>query len=204
MDALALVDTFGRPLAHAVSYFVRRRRSGSRSRWRPTSTWTSAWGSPTPIIALAAGPRWSSTISGIGERAGNCPDGRHPHLAPHDVWGWTPGSRDAQHLTKALSVRSKHRQAGHARQPRRSWRYASTTSSRGSRFPGSRTWGDGAHCWSVPGATADLVGQATGQRCPLGKKNSGLDSIKMHCSASGEGHRGSGQRARAAGEDRPR
>ena len=74
MDALALVDTFGVLSPHAVSYFVRETQKRIKKPLETHFHMDFGMGVANTIIALAAGASVvHSTISGIGERAGNAP-----------------------------------------------------------------------------------------------------------------------------------
>jgi isopropylmalate/homocitrate/citramalate synthase len=74
MDALALVDTFGVLSPHAVSYFVRHTRERIRKPLETHFHMDFGMGVANTIIALTEGAEVvHSTISGIGERAGNAP-----------------------------------------------------------------------------------------------------------------------------------
>lgn len=74
MDALALVDTFGVLSPHAVSYFARRTKERIKKPLETHFHMDFGMGVANTIIAVAAGAEVvHSTISGIGERAGNVP-----------------------------------------------------------------------------------------------------------------------------------
>ncbi len=74
MDALALVDTFGVLSPHAVSYFVRRTRERIKKPLETHFHMDFGLGVANTLIAVAEGAEViHSTISGIGERAGNVP-----------------------------------------------------------------------------------------------------------------------------------
>jgi hypothetical protein len=91
MDALALVDTFGVLSPHAVSYFVRETQKRIKKPLETHFHMDFGMGVANTIIALAAGADVvHSTISGIGERAGNVPTDTLPRCSP--CTGWTPGS----------------------------------------------------------------------------------------------------------------
>ncbi len=74
MDAMALVDTFGVLSPHAVSYFVRETQKRIKKPLETHFHMDFGMGVANTIIALAEGASVvHSTISGIGERAGNAP-----------------------------------------------------------------------------------------------------------------------------------
>ena len=74
MDALGLVDTFGVLSPHAVSYFVRETKARIKKPLETHFHMDFGLGVANTIIALASGAEVvHSTISGIGERAGNVP-----------------------------------------------------------------------------------------------------------------------------------
>src|SRR3972149_5429724 len=74
MDALALVDTFGVLSPHAVRYFVRHTRERIKKPLETHFHMDFGMGVANTVIAVAEGAEViHSTISGIGERAGNAP-----------------------------------------------------------------------------------------------------------------------------------
>ena len=74
MDALALVDTFGTLSPHAVPYFVKKTRERIKKPLEAHFHMDFGHGVSNTIIALAAGAEvMHTTVSGIGERAGNTP-----------------------------------------------------------------------------------------------------------------------------------
>jgi isopropylmalate/homocitrate/citramalate synthase len=74
MDALALVDTFGTLSPHAVPYFVKETRERIKKPLEAHFHMDLGHGVSNTIIALALGvERMHTTVSGIGERAGNTP-----------------------------------------------------------------------------------------------------------------------------------
>ncbi len=74
MDALGLVDTFGVLSPHAVSYFVRQTKARIKKPLETHFHMDFGMGVANTIIALASGAEVvHSTVSGIGERAGNVP-----------------------------------------------------------------------------------------------------------------------------------
>jgi len=74
MDALALVDTFGTLSPHAVPYFVKKTRERIKKPLEAHFHMDLGHGVSNTIIALALGvERMHTTVSGIGERAGNTP-----------------------------------------------------------------------------------------------------------------------------------
>lgn len=74
MDALALVDTFGVLSPHAVDYFVRETQKRIKKPLETHFHMDFGLGVANTLIAVAEGAEViHSTISGIGERAGNVP-----------------------------------------------------------------------------------------------------------------------------------
>lgn len=74
MDALALVDTFGTLSPHAVPYFVRKTRERIKKPLETHFHMDFGHGVSNTVLALAAGVEvMHTTVSGIGERAGNTP-----------------------------------------------------------------------------------------------------------------------------------
>ena len=74
MDALALVDTFGTLSPHAVPYFVEKTRERIRKPLETHFHMDFGHGVSNTILALASGVEvMHTTVSGIGERAGNAP-----------------------------------------------------------------------------------------------------------------------------------
>ena len=73
VDNIALVDTFGVTSPHAIRYYTQRVRERMAVRSRPISTWTSGWGWPTPHWPWPKASVIHTTVSGIGEPAGNAP-----------------------------------------------------------------------------------------------------------------------------------
>jgi isopropylmalate/homocitrate/citramalate synthase len=99
MDALALVDTFGVLSPHAVSYFVRHTRERIRKPLETHFHMDFGMGVANTIIALTEGAEVvHSTISGIGERAGNAPT-EETLLALLTMYGVDTGIK-TENLTK--------------------------------------------------------------------------------------------------------
>ncbi len=74
MDALALVDTFGALSPHAVRYFVQKTRERISQPLETHFHMDFGHGVSNTIIALASGASViQTTVTGIGERAGNTP-----------------------------------------------------------------------------------------------------------------------------------
>jgi isopropylmalate/homocitrate/citramalate synthase len=175
MDALALVDTFGVLSPHAVRYFVRHTREHIKKPLETHFHMDFGMGVANTIIAVAEGAEViHSTISGIGERAGNAPT-EDTLLALLTMYGVDTGIK-TEHLTK-LS------------------RYVRKIA--GLPMPGNRqivgdtlfdiesgiiaSWYKNAardHFLEVFPFHPKLVGQRM-PRVVLGK-NSGVDSIRMH------------------------
>jgi isopropylmalate/homocitrate/citramalate synthase len=175
MDALALVDTFGVLSPHAVSYFVRETRARIKKPLETHFHMDFGMGVANTILALASGAEVvHSTVSGIGERAGNVPT-EDTVLALLTMYGVDTGiktekltklSRYVRRISK-LGMASNRQIVGDMLYDIESGIIASWFKNVGSEhllevFP---------YHWS-------LVGQRPA-RVVLGK-NSGLDSIKMH------------------------
>ena len=78
MDALALVDTFGVLSPHSIQYLVRSVKARINKRLEAHFHMDFGMGVANTIMALAEGVEVvHSTVLGLGERAGNVPDGRH-------------------------------------------------------------------------------------------------------------------------------
>jgi isopropylmalate/homocitrate/citramalate synthase len=74
VDAVGLVDTFGVLSPHGVQMFVRKTRERMGVPPRRTSTWILGLGVANTLIAVAEGVEViQTTVTGIGERAGNTP-----------------------------------------------------------------------------------------------------------------------------------
>jgi isopropylmalate/homocitrate/citramalate synthase len=74
MDALTLVDTFGTLTPHAVPFFVQETRRRIRKPLEAHFHMDFGHGVSNTIIALASGVEvMHTTVSGVGERAGNAP-----------------------------------------------------------------------------------------------------------------------------------
>lgn len=74
MDALALVDTFGTLSPHAVPYFVQKTRERIGKPLETHFHMDFGHGVSNTLMALASGAEvMHTTVSGIGERAGNTP-----------------------------------------------------------------------------------------------------------------------------------
>jgi isopropylmalate/homocitrate/citramalate synthase len=175
MDALALVDTFGVLSPHAVAYFVRKTRERIKKPLEAHFHMDFGMGVANTVIALSEGAEVvHSTISGIGERAGNVPT-EDTVLALLTMYGVDTGIK-----TEKLTKLSQYvRQI--ARQPMPSNR----------QIVGDRlydiesgiiaSWFKNAgreHILEVFPFHWDLVGQRA-PRVVLGK-NSGVDSIGIH------------------------
>ncbi len=74
MDALAVVDTFGGLSPHAVPYLIKKIRERIKKPLEPHFHDDFGLGVANTLMALAAGSSVAhTTVTGIGERAGNCP-----------------------------------------------------------------------------------------------------------------------------------
>jgi isopropylmalate/homocitrate/citramalate synthase len=175
MDALALVDTFGVLSPHAVSYFVRQTRERIKKPLETHFHMDFGMGVANTIVALAAGAEVvHSTVSGIGERAGNVPTedtvvslltmyGVETGVDPRQL---TRLSRYVRKIAK-LAMPSNRQIVGDTLYDIESGIIASWFRNAGRE-----------HLLEVFPIHWDLVGQRPA-RVVLGK-NSGLDSIKMH------------------------
>ena len=175
MDALALVDTFGVLSPHAVSYFVRETQKRIKKPLETHFHMDFGMGVANTIIALAAGAQVvHSTISGIGERAGNAPT-EDTLISLLTMYGVDTGIK-TEHLTKlSRYVRKIAKLAMPAnRQIVGDMVYDIESGIIASWFKNVGT----EHILEVFPVHWDLVGQRPA-KVVLGK-NSGLDSIKMH------------------------
>src|SRR5512147_389932 len=175
MDALALVDTFGVLSPHAVGYFVRETQKRIKKPLETHFHMDFGMGVANTIIAVAEGAEViHSTISGIGERAGNAPT-EDTLLALLTMYGVDTGIK-AERLTKlSRYVRKIARVA----MPANRQIVGDTLFDIESGIIAS--WYKNAakdHFLEVFPFHPKLVGQRPA-RVVLGK-NSGLDSIKMH------------------------
>jgi isopropylmalate/homocitrate/citramalate synthase len=175
MDALALVDTFGVLSPHAVRYFVQHTRERIKKPLETHFHMDFGMGVANTIIAVAEGAEViHSTISGIGERAGNAPT-EDTLLALLTMYGVDTGIK-TEHLTKlSRYVRKISGQA----MPANRQIVGDTLFDIESGIIAS--WYKNAgkdHFLEVFPFHPKLVGQRM-PRVVLGK-NSGLDSIRMH------------------------
>ena len=175
MDAMALVDTFGVLSPHAVSYFVRETQKRIKKPLETHFHMDFGMGVANTIIALAAGAEVvHSTISGIGERAGNVPT-EDTVLTLLTMYGVDTGIK-TEHLTKLsryvrkiakLAMPANRQIVGDSVYDIESGIIASWFKNAGAE-----------HMLEVFPVHWDLVGQRPA-KVVLGK-NSGLDSIKLH------------------------
>lgn len=175
MDALALVDTFGVLSPHAVSYFVRETQKRIKKPLETHFHMDFGMGVANTIIALAAGAEVvHSTISGIGERAGNVPT-EDTLISLLTMYGVDTGI-DTEQLTRLsryvrkiakLAMPSNRQIVGDTVYDIESGIIASWFKNAGSE-----------HILEVFPVHWDLVGQRP-PRVVLGK-NSGVDSIRIH------------------------
>jgi isopropylmalate/homocitrate/citramalate synthase len=175
MDALALVDTFGVLSPHAVSYFVRETQRRIKKPLETHFHMDFGMGVANTIIALAAGAEVvHSTISGIGERAGNVPT-EDTLISLLTMYGVDTGIQ-TEHLTKLsryvrkiakLAMASNRQIVGDTVYDIESGIIASWFKNVGAE-----------HMLEVFPVHWDLVGQRPA-KVVLGK-NSGLDSIRLH------------------------
>lgn len=175
MDALALVDTFGVLSPHAVSYFVRQTKARIKKPLETHFHMDFGMGVANTIIALASGAEVvHSTISGIGERAGNVPT-EDTVLALLTMYGVDTGIK-TERLTKLsryvrkisnLAMASNRQIVGDMLYDIESGIIASWFKNVGQE-----------HLLEVFPFHWSLVGQRPA-RVVLGK-NSGLDSIRMY------------------------
>ena len=175
MDALALVDTFGVLSPHAVGYFVRESQKRIKKPLETHFHMDFGMGVANTIIALAAGAQVvHSTISGIGERAGNVPT-EDTLIALLTMYGVETGIQ-TEHLTKL----SRYvRKIAKVAMPANRQIVGDNVYDIESGIIASWYKNVGAeHMLEVFPIHWNLVGQRPA-RVVLGK-NSGLDSIKMH------------------------
>jgi isopropylmalate/homocitrate/citramalate synthase len=175
MDAMALVDTFGVLSPHAVSYFVRETQKRIKKPLETHFHMDFGMGVANTIIALAAGAEVvHSTVSGIGERAGNVPT-EDTLVSLLTMYGVDTGVK-TEHLTKLsryvrkiakLAMPSNRQIVGDTVYDIESGIIASWFKNVGSE-----------HLLEVFPIHWDLVGQRPA-KVVLGK-NSGIDSVKMH------------------------
>jgi len=175
MDAMALVDTFGVLSPHAVSYFVRETQKRIKKPLETHFHMDFGMGVANTIIALAAGAEVvHSTISGIGERAGNVPT-EDTLVSLLTMYGVDTGVK-TEHLTKLsryvrkiakLAMASNRQIVGDTLYDIESGIIASWFKNVGAE-----------HLLEVFPIHWDLVGQRPA-KVVLGKNN-GIDSIKMH------------------------
>jgi isopropylmalate/homocitrate/citramalate synthase len=175
MDALALVDTFGVLSPHAVRYFVRHTRERIKKPLETHFHMDFGMGVANTVIAVAEGAEViHSTISGIGERAGNAPT-EDTLLALLTMYGVDTGIK-TERLTKLSQyVRTIARLAMPSNRPI----VGDTLFDIESGI--IATWYKNAakdHFLEVFPFHPKLVGQRM-PRVVLGK-NSGMDSIRMH------------------------
>ena len=175
MDALALVDTFGVLSPHAVSYFVRQTKERIKKPLETHFHMDFGMGVANTIVALASGAEVvHSTISGIGERAGNVPT-EDTVLALLTMYGVDTGIKTekltklSRYVRKAsnLAMASNRQIVGDMLYDIESGIIASWFKNAGRE-----------HILEVFPFHWNLVGQRPA-RVVLGK-NSGLDSIKIH------------------------
>ncbi|HTU01394.1 MAG TPA: hypothetical protein VMG58_06245 [Candidatus Sulfotelmatobacter sp.] len=175
MDALGLVDTFGVLSPHAVKYFVEQTKARIKKPLETHFHMDFGMGVANTIIALAAGAEVvHSTISGIGERAGNVPT-EDTVISLLTMYGVDTGIK-TEKLTKLsqyvrkiakLAMASNRQIVGDTVFDIESGIIASWYKNAGKE-----------HLMEVFPIHWDLVGQRPA-KIVLGK-NSGVDSIKMH------------------------
>jgi isopropylmalate/homocitrate/citramalate synthase len=175
MDALALVDTFGVLSPHAVRYFVRHTRQYIKKPLETHFHMDFGMGVANTVIAVSEGAEViHSTISGIGERAGNTPT-EDTLLALLTMYGVDTGIK-TERLTKLSQYVRKI-----AKQPMPPNRQIVGDTVFDIESGIIATWYKNAgkdHFLEVFPFHPKLVGQRM-PRVVLGK-NSGLDSIRMH------------------------
>ncbi len=174
MDALGLVDTFGVLSPHAVSYFVHETQKRIKKPLETHFHMDFGMGVANTIIALAAGAEVvHSTISGIGERAGNVPT-EDTLISLLTMYGVDTGIK-----TERLTKLSQYvRKIAKIDMPSNRQIVGDTVYDIESGIIASWFKNAGAeHLLEVFPIHWDLVGQRPA-KLVLGK-NSGLDSIKM-------------------------
>ena len=198
MDAMALVDTFGVLSPHAVSYFVRETQKRIKKPLETHFHMDFGMGVANTIIALAEGASVvHSTISGIGERAGNAPT-EDTLISLLTMYGVDTGIK-----TEQLTKLSRYvRKIAKVAMPANRQIVGDDVFDVESGIIASWLKNVGPeHILEVFPIHWSLVGQRA-PRVVLGK-NSGIDSIKIHLQRLRmQGHRGAGGRAGPAGEDR--
>ncbi len=175
MDALALVDTMGVLSPHAVRYFARHTRERIKKPLETHFHMDFGMGVANTVIAVTEGAEvMHTTISGIGERAGNTPT-EETVLALLTMYGTDLGIK-TQRFTKLsqyvrkiakLAMPSNRSIVGDMLYDIESGIIASWYKNAGKE-----------HFLEVFPFKPELVGQRA-PRVVLGK-NSGLDSIRMH------------------------
>jgi len=175
MDALGLVDTFGVLSPHAVSYFVRETKARIKKPLETHFHMDFGLGVANTIIALASGAEVvHSTISGIGERAGNVPT-EDTVLSLLAMYGVDTGIK-----TEKLTKLSRYvRKISNLAMPSNRQIVGDTLFDIESGIIASWFGNAGKeHLLEVFPFHWNLVGQRPA-RVVLGK-NSGIDSIKIH------------------------
>ena len=175
MDALGLVDTFGVLSPHAVSYFVRETKARIKKPLETHFHMDFGLGVANTIIALASGAEVvHSTISGIGERAGNVPT-EDTVLSLLSMYGVDTGIK-----TEKLTKLSRYvRKISNLAMPSNRQIVGDTLFDIESGIIASWFRNAGKeHLLEVFPFHWNLVGQRPA-RVVLGK-NSGIDSIKIH------------------------
>jgi isopropylmalate/homocitrate/citramalate synthase len=175
MDALALVDTMGVLSPHAVRYFARHTRERIKKPLETHFHMDFGMGVSNTIIAVTEGAEVThTTITGIGERAGNTPT-EETVLALLTMYGMDLGIKTerftklSQYVRKIakIAVPSNRQIVGDMLYDIESGIIASWYKNAGKE-----------HFLEVFPFKPELVGQRA-PRVVLGK-NSGLDSIRMH------------------------
>ena len=175
MDALALVDTMGVLSPHAVRYFARHTRERIKKPLETHFHMDFGMGVANTVIAVTEGAEvMHTTISGIGERAGNTPT-EETVLALLTMYGMDLGIKTerftklSQYVRKIakLAMPSNRSVVGDMLYDIESGIIASWYKNAGKE-----------HFLEVFPFKPELVGQRA-PRVVLGK-NSGLDSIRMH------------------------
>jgi len=175
MDGLGLVDTFGVLSPHAVSYFVRETKARIKKPLETHFHMDFGLGVANTIIALASGAEVvHSTISGIGERAGNVPT-EDTVLSLLAMYGVDTGIK-----TEKLTKLSRYvRKISNLAMPSNRQIVGDTLFDIESGIIASWFGNAGKeHLLEVFPFHWNLVGQRPA-RVVLGK-NSGIDSIKIH------------------------
>ena len=198
MDAMALVDTFGVLSPHAVSYFVRETQKRIKKPLETHFHMDFGMGVANTIIALAEGASVvHSTVSGIGERAGNAPT-EDTLISLLTMYGVDTGIKTEQLTKLSRYVRKITKVAMPANRQNRGGRRLRRRV--GDHRVVAEERGTGAH----PGGVPDPLETGGTAGAPGGPGEEQRDRLDQDPPAApaGEGHRGASGRTGPAGEGR--